>query len=83
MPCIPTIDVLRKDVLRIDEGSKGDEEAGLLKFFKMTSFGKAISFIEKAYCQPFPFEGAFPSEREEVRQRRDVFLVGVVVFLSG
>lgn len=50
-PCIPTIDVVRKDVLRIDEGSKGDEEDGLLKFYKVISFGKAIGFIEQAYSQ--------------------------------
>jgi hypothetical protein len=47
IPCIPTIDVLRKDVLRIDEGSKGDEDDGCVKFFKLVSFGKAIHFIEK------------------------------------
>jgi hypothetical protein len=64
LPCIPTIDVLRKDVLRIDEGSKGDEDEGLIKFFKIYSFGKAISFIEKAYSQPFAFESTFPSERQ-------------------
>ena len=56
IPCIPTIDVLRKDMLRIDEGSKGDEDDGLLKFFKLVSFGKAVHFIEQAYSHPFPFE---------------------------
>jgi len=65
IPCIPTIDVLRKDMLRIDEGSKGDEEGGLLKFFKVVSFGKAINFIEQAYSQPFPFE----TQRSELSER--------------
>lgn len=51
IPCIPTIDVLRKDVLRIDEGSKGDEDDGCVKFFKLVSFGKAIHFIEKGKQQ--------------------------------
>ena len=56
IPCIPTIDVLRKDLLRIDEGSKGDDDDGLLKFFKIVSFGKAVHFIEQAYLHPFEFE---------------------------
>ena len=62
--CIPTIDVLRKDLLRIDEGSKGDEEDGLVKFFKIVSFGKAIHFIEQAYSQQFPFEKLVIGERD-------------------
>jgi hypothetical protein len=82
VPCIPTIDVLRKvfeiscarfcrsfllffqDVLRIDEGSKGDEEDGIIKFFKLVSFGKAIHFIEKAYSIPFPFENAVDRDQK-------------------
>ena len=66
-PCIPTIDVLRKDMLRIDEGSKGDEDDGLCKFFKLVSFGKAIHFIEQAYSIPFEFEkAASASEKDAV-----------------
>jgi hypothetical protein len=53
-------------MMRIDEGSKGDEHDGLLKFFKIVSFGKAIHFIEQAYSQPFPFEGDNLSERENL-----------------
>lgn len=45
---------------------QGDEEDGLVKFFKISSFGKAISFFEQAYSQPFPFELSFLSQREEV-----------------
>ena len=69
-PCIPTIDVLRKDMMRIDEGSKGDEEDGLLKFFKLVSFGKAVHFVEQAYSQPFPFEAERTkmTEREQMTQ---------------
>ena len=58
LPCIPTIDIIRSDLLRIDEGSKGDSTYDdHFKFFKIVSFGKAIHFIERAYSIPFLFEG--------------------------
>ena len=65
LPCIPTIDLIRTDLLRIDEGSKGDytKEKDHIKFFKIVSFGKAIQFIEQAFRKPFIFEGKKTDKR--------------------